>query len=251
MNKIKAILVDDSDEARSLLRLMIQIQTPEIEICGDASNADEGIELIRKFKPDVVFLDIEMPNKSGIQMIKEIPKELVPYEVIFTTAYNDYAIKAFRLSAIDYLLKPINEKHLHEAIEKVKNKINSQQIIQKVNTLEDNLKTGTKKKLCVPMFNGFEYFNLDEIEYIEASGSYAIIHLINGKARTISKNLKYFNQTLDGQADFIRVHRSYIIHLNHMKSFSKFGRGTIIMNSGTQIDLARERREEFFAAIKR
>lgn len=250
MKKFRAILVDDSDEARKLLRMMIQFQSPEIELCGEAANANQGIELIRTAKPDIVFLDIEMPNMSGIQMLKEIPREIIPYEVIFTTAYHDYAIFAFRLSAIDYLLKPINESHLLEAIEKVKKKLTAGLAEQQLKTLENNLIQGREKKLCVPVFNGFEYFHLNEIEFIEASGSYALIHLTNGKTKTISKNLKYFNLALEGVIDFIRVHRSYMINLQHMQRFSKNGRGTLTMKSGTEIDLARERREEFFAAIK-
>jgi two-component system LytT family response regulator len=250
MNKIKAIIIDDSDEARQLLRMMISFQSDEIEITGEASNAEKGIELIKNLKPDVVFLDIEMPDKSGLQLVKELPGDSYQYEVIFTTAYNNYALNAFRLSAIDYLLKPINEDHLRESIIKLKKMLRSEESSSRRSALILNLTPDTEKKLCLPVFNGHEYINLEELEYIEASGSYSIIHLTTGKSKTISKNLKYFSEVLDGNPNFVRVHRSFLINLKHMTKFSKNGRGVILMSSGIEIDLARERREIFFEAIK-
>ncbi len=120
MTKLKAIIIDDSPQARKLLSLMLKEYKSDLEIIGEAENANLGFELIKQHQPDVIFLDIEMPGKSGIQLAEQLIKEKLNPEIIFTTAYNDYALKAFRLSAIDYLLKPINETHLFEAVEKIK-----------------------------------------------------------------------------------------------------------------------------------
>jgi two-component system LytT family response regulator len=210
MTKVKAILVDDSDQARKLLRLMLAELDANVEIVGEADHLDAGVKLIRDLTPDVVFLDIEMPGKSGLQILEELPREEVDYDIVFTTAYNDYALKAFRLSAVDYLLKPIDEEQLKDAIGRIRNK--------------------TEKK-----------------DLRDRLGVH--IRLTDGKSKTISKNLKYFEQALEGQSDFVRVHRSFVINLKHMKVFSRSGRGTILMNSGKQIDLARDRREDFLKLL--
>jgi two-component system LytT family response regulator len=250
MTKVKAILVDDSDQARKLLRLMLAELDANVEIVGEADHLDAGVKLIREMTPDVVFLDIEMPGKSGLQILEELPREEVDYDIVFTTAYNDYALKAFRLSAVDYLLKPIDKEQLKDAIGRIRNKTEKKELRDRLGALGDNLKKEKSiQKLALPVQSGYEFVHLHEIEFMEADGSYVHIRLTDGKSKTISKNLKYFEQALEGQSDFVRVHRSFVINLKHMKVFSRSGRGTILMNSGKQIDLARDRREDFLKLL--
>ena len=247
LKKIKAVLVDDSEQARKLLRLMLKELAPDILVAGEAADVSSAVDLIRKLKPDVVFLDIEMPGKSGLQLLDELPRDEVHYEIIFTTAFNDYALKAFRLSAIDYLLKPIPEKDLVEALERLRDRKDQKELKSRLDALTANLNSEKEKVLCIPVMSGYEYLRLDEIEHIEADGSYTKIMCVDSKTKTVSKNLKYFENALLDQERFIRVHRSFLINLDQMRAFSRTGRGTIVMKSGKEIDLARDRREDFFA----
>lgn len=247
LKKIKAVLVDDSEQARKLLRLMLKELAPDILVAGEAADVSSAVDLIRKLKPDVVFLDIEMPGKSGLQLLDELARHEVHYEIIFTTAFNDYALKAFRLSAIDYLLKPIPEKDLVEALDRLRDRKDQKELKSRLDALTANLNSEKEKVLCIPVMSGYEYLRLDEIEHIEADGSYTKIMCVDSKTKTVSKNLKYFENALLDQERFIRVHRSFLINLDQMRAFSRTGRGTIVMKSGKEIDLARDRREDFFA----
>jgi two-component system LytT family response regulator len=248
---IKAIIIDDSIQARKLLRLMLAEYAPEIELITEAENVEEGIIAIETHKPDVVFLDIEMPGKSGIQLAEELVKNGISCDIVFTTAYNGYAINAFRLSAIDYLLKPIDEKQLIEAIEKIKSRKELKSAQDRLLALTENLKPTTNNVLCIPIQSGYEYIPIKEIEYLEADGSYVQLLLIDGKQKTISKNLKYFEQILEQFPNFVRVHRSSIINMDNMISYSRSGRGTIIMKNGKEIDIARDRKAYFLELLEK
>jgi two-component system, LytTR family, response regulator len=242
---IKAVVVDDSPQARELLRLMLQEFAPDVEIVAEAENGNLGITAIKTYAPDVAFLDIDMPEKSGIELAEELVKENINCRIVFTTAFNQYAINAFRLSAIDYLLKPINEQQLIESVEKIRQQLQLKTAQVQLKALSQNLKPNQKQVICVPNQNGYDYINISDIEYLEADGSYVHLFLTDKKQKTVSKNLKYFEQTLKPFSSFVRVHRSFIINLDLMASFSKSGRGTIIMQNGKEVDLARDRRSDF------
>lgn len=250
MNKLKAVIIDDSPQARKLLLLMLEEYHNDIEIVAEAENAIQGLECIKKEKAHLVFLDIEMPGKSGIQLAEQVLSEKINVSIIFTTAYNEYALKAFRLSAIDYLLKPINETHLEEAIQKVK-KMMPQQEELKLKSFIDNYDSTRPKTLSIPSTNGYIFTKIDDILYIKADGSYTHIFTSVEKPITVSKNLKYFESALEGYQQFIRVHRSFLINLQKVKKFDKQNRGIIIMSDDAHIDLARERRDEFFEALNK
>lgn len=247
---ITAIIVDDALQARRLLKLMLAEHAPQVVLKAEASNASEALELVKEHQPDVIFLDIEMPGKSGLQVVEELHKACLPCDVVFTTAYNKYAIQAFRLSAVDYLLKPIDENQLIEAVQKVLAKKSITNSNRHLEQLVENLKTETPDTISIPIVNGYEFVKLQNIVSIKADGSYVNIILGNGAPIVVSKNLKYFEQALEGFGQFVRVHRSYLINLQQMKRFERSGRGTIIMNDGSEIDLARDRREVFFAALE-
>ncbi|HRE96105.1 MAG TPA: response regulator, partial [Flavobacteriales bacterium] len=137
--KINAVLIDDSSQARKLLRLMLAELAPDVNVLGECSDLSEGVKSIREYKPDVVFLDIEMPGKSGLQILEELPRDEMQYEIIFTTAYDEYALRAFRLSALDYLLKPISETELNEAVKKIRQRKQLYSSSERIQALNTNL----------------------------------------------------------------------------------------------------------------
>lgn len=217
---------------------------------GEAANVVEALQLAIAAQPDVVFLDIEMPGKSGLQLVEELQNACLQCDVIFTTAYNKYAVQAFRLSAVDYLLKPIDESQLIEAVEKVTGRKNAANGNERLGQLVENLKSGTQDTLSIPIINGYQFVSVGSIVSITADGSYVNIVLADGTTMVVSKNLKYFEQALEGFPQFVRVHRSYLINLQQIKRFERSGRGTIVMNDNSEIDLARDRRDGFFAALE-
>jgi two-component system, LytTR family, response regulator len=250
-NKIlKTVIIDDSAKARKLLSLIIAEHIDYVEIIGQASDVDEALVLIATLTPDFILLDIEMPGKSGIELVEILIDRKIKCDVIFTTAFNDYAIKAFRLSAIDYLLKPINEGELIKAVEKVQKRKLLEESDLRLKTLSQNLKPDSPGFLCIPVLNGYEYFQLKDIEYIEASGSYVNIALLSGKLKTVSKNLKFFENALQSFIQFFRIHRSCLINLEQLKIYSKSGSGTITLQSGKELSIARDRRNDFLKTME-
>lgn len=248
--QLTTIIIDDSPQARRLLRLMLAELMPDIEIVAEASNGREGFELAKQHQPDFLLLDIEMPEKTGLQLAEELLEIALNTEIIFTTAYSMYAIQTFRLSAIDYLLKPIQENHLIEAIIKVKEKKKIAQDRKQLQTLIQNFQKDKPQMMCLPILNGYEYVEVSQIEYIEAEGSYANIQLTNEKKILISKNLKYFETSLQHFDFFLRVHRSFLVNKNHIKSVKIGEKSTILMQSLREIDLAKDRKKEFLEAMQ-
>jgi two-component system LytT family response regulator len=241
---LKAVVIDDSEQARKLLRLMLQELELDIQFVGEAENVDDGLQLIHSTSPDVVFLDIEMPGKSGLHLAEILITEKIPTQVVFTTAYNSYAINAFRLSAIDYLLKPINEDQLEEAVEKVKH---NKQLIdsnKRLEILTNNLKEGNSPVLSIPVQGGYDFIPLDDIIYLEADGSYVKIVCTEKRNKLVSKNLKYFEGMLESASHFIRPHRSFLVNMKHVLSFNKTDGGSLTVDINQNIPISRERKQE-------
>ena len=247
---MKAILIDDSPQARRLLKMMLAEFAPEIEVVAEAAEATQAMDLINEHKPDLLFLDIEMPEKSGLQFAEELLLKALQVEIVFITAYSEYAVQAFRLSAIDYLLKPLQEKDLQEAIEKVKYKLNLEKNQDRLKTLAQNLRKDKPEKLCLPIQNGYDYIDLDNIEYLEADGSYVHICLLDTRKITVSKNLRHYENLLEGLGYFIRVHRSFIVNKNHIKTILKGDKNQILMQSQKVIDIARDRKQNFWQMME-
>jgi two-component system, LytTR family, response regulator len=248
--KLSTIIIDDSSQARRLLKMMLAEYLPDVNVLAEATNGIEGFELAQIHQPDFLLLDIEMPEKTGLQLAEELLTYKLNCEIIFTTAYSEYAIQAFRLSAIDYLLKPIQEQDLINAIQKVEAQKSMLQDRKKLEILTQNLKKNEPKMLCLPVLNGYEYIEISQIEYIEAEGSYVNIQLTTEKKILISKNLKYFETLLSSFSFFLRVHRSFLVNKNHIKSVKISEKSTILMQSLRQIDLAKDRKKEFLEVMQ-
>jgi two-component system LytT family response regulator len=247
---LKAIIVDDSPQARKLLRLMLNELCPEISLVGEGQNVAEGLKLISIFEPHVVFLDIEMPVKTGLQMAEELLLKKVDCQIVFTTAYDSYAINAFRLSAIDYLLKPIQEDQLIEAVDKVKEQSKLKNSVNRLAALTQNLNDNQTKVLSIPIQGGFEYISLYDIEYFEAEGSYVRIICSEQKTKIFSKNLKYIEMALIAAKNFIRTHRSFIVNMDHVSSYSKSDGGILLLKNRKKIPISRERKQDVLDYLK-
>lgn len=216
--KIKAILVDDEESARNVLSNLITRFCPQLEIVQTCNNVISAVEAIKQHQPDVVFLDIEMPNYAGYELVSFF--ENVTFEIIFVTAYDKYAIKAFEISAVDYLLKPVEIDRLKQAVEKLVVKNNLLNPNKNYNALKDNLKAESISKIVVRKNDGQEIVAIDDIIAIEAQEAYSCIHTISDNY-LMSKNLKHFETIFEQNNSFFRSHKSWMINLNKVKSFSK------------------------------
>ncbi len=245
--KLTTIIIDDSPQARRLLKLMLVELIPDIKVLAEATNGIEGLALAKIHQPDFLLLDIEMPEKTGLQLTEELIANELACGVIFTTAYSEYAIQAFRFSAIDYLLKPIQEQDLIDAITKVKAKKNIIQDQKRLQILTQNLQKDKPQTLCLPILNGYEYIEISQIEYLEAEGSYVNFCLTTGRKILISKNLKYFETLLSSFGCFLRPHRSFLVNKNHIKTIKT---SSIILQSLCEIDFSKDRRKAFLEAMQ-
>jgi two-component system LytT family response regulator len=242
--EFKAVIIDDSSQARKLLRLMLLELASNVQVVGEAENAEDGLRMILKLQPDAIFLDIEMPGKSGLQLAESLIGKNIQGKVVFTTAYNAYALKAFRLSAMDYILKPIQEDQLEEAVEKLKEDKKNRDNEVRLKALSENLQEDRNNVLCIPIVGGYEYLPVDEIEYMEADGSYVKINCTDQRSKIVSKNLKYFENALESAPKFLRSHRSFLVNMDHVTSYFKSDGGNLQLKSGQVIPVSRERKQD-------
>lgn len=231
--EIKAIIIDDEIRARVSLQLLLEEYCPTVQIIEQCETLSEGIKAINKHSPNLVFLDIEMPGHSGLELFDFFHEEDINFSVIFTTAYSQYAIKAFKFSAIDYLLKPISPEELTEAVRRFQ-KIKSQNL----KVLKDNLDQNKLNKIAVPTGNSVLFLETDHILYIKGEGSYCEIVLLNGEKIICSRYLKNFEDILSHYNNFLRVHKSYIANLNYVSIYNKSDGGNLEFNNKTCIPVS-------------
>lgn len=241
----KCIIVDDAHQARKLLRIFLQEISPEISVVGEAENVEDALTLIHQENPDFVFLDIEMPGKSGLELFEELQTRAFDGEVIFTTAYNEYAIRAFKLSAIDYLLKPIQVEELQKAIQKAIATQNLKQSAARYHALMSNLQENAPGVVAIPLNYGYEYVEVQDIEFVEAERAYSYIHFRSGSQKLVAKNLGYFEDVLQHLPFFLKAHRSFLVNIRQVKGFQKKGEGGILtFPSNKQVEVSRSCRKE-------
>lgn len=242
MKKIKAIIVDDELNARLLLLNFIEDHFPEIELVGEAEDVKSAVKIINNNPVDLVFLDVEMPNENGFALFDYFNKPT--FETIFCTAYSQYAIKAFEVSAVDYILKPIGISKLKEAVEKVvlKRSLNLPQT--NIGVLKENLQENKIKKIGIHIGDGIVFMALNDIYYFEADGSYTTIHHKNGKDLAVKK-IKHFEDLLASDTRFFRIHRSYFVNITLIKKYSKKDGLSVTYDDKILIPISREKKEEF------
>lgn len=242
-----AIIIDDETKGRIALSEKLKDYCPSIKIVAQAANAKEGIAAIEKHKPQIVFLDIEMPGMNGFDMLNELPVK--NFHLIFTTAYDQYAIKAIKYAAFDYLLKPVDIEELKLAIANIAAK-ETIQTKEQLDLFHHNINNSKKilNKLAIPTAEGLLFYNIEEIIYLEAHSNYTNLHFTGKQKILASKTLKDFEELLPTDI-FYRPHHSFIINLNYIKRYIRGDGGQIEMQTGAFIDVSRRKKEEFLHLI--
>ncbi len=250
MNKLKTIIVDDEHDAVDFISSIIREYCPSLDVIGKAYNVNEGIAIIREHKPDLVFLDVEMPNGTGFDLLAQFPDK--DFEVIFITAFNHYAIKAIKFSAVDYILKPINISEFIEAVGRVTKKRSEKPVHsnESIRVLMENLRPSVPSRLAIPTTDGMEYLNPREIVRIEADRSYSWFYLNSDRKILVSKHLKEFQELL-GDRYFFRSHNSHLINLKFVRKFIRKEGGYIEMSDGSMIPVSRNKKDLFLAQMSK
>ena len=236
MNPIKTILIDDEPDSIETLKLMLG-DHPSIEVIATFTNSERAAGELVSLQPDLVFLDVEMPVLSGFELLERLGD--VNFNVVFATAYNQFALKAFRFNALDYLIKPVNNEELQQVIEKAgkRNHLHKDQL----SSLKKQLRDGTITKIAIPEQTGITFIDIKDIVFVEASGNYSSIVLNSNKKLLITRNLKDIQDVLEEQS-FLRIHRQYIINLNLVKSFNR-NEGLLTMITGDTLPVARSQKQ--------
>jgi two-component system LytT family response regulator len=245
---INAILIDDEQTGLEALQLAIQKYCPDVVIKGVYNTPQQGLDGIRSLKPDLVFLDVQMPQMSGFDVLQQASP--VTFDVIFVSAHDQYAIKAIKFSALDYLLKPVDVDELIHAVKKVKEKLNNKSNFFQYQSVLNNvqLRTGKIEKLAVPSLDGIDFFNTQDIIYCKADGSYTNLILKGNQQVLVCKNLKDFENILV-ESGFCRVHHSFLINLRHVQKYIKGDGGYVILTDQHHVDISRRKKEEFLALL--
>lgn len=245
---IRAIIIDDEKKSRETLNGLLERYCKDISVIAEADGYKTGMESIRWHNPDVIFLDIQMPDGSGFKLLEDLDK--IDFEIIFTTAYDQFAIKAIKYSALDYLLKPIVPYELTEAVKKLKIKKSKGKTSNKINVLLDNIKDSDEniKRIILSTAEKIHVVEIDNIIRCESDNYYTRFFFTDGSKLLISKTLKEHEELLSDH-NFIRPHKSHLINLKHIKSLNRSNGGSIIMNDGSKIPVSRRKKEKVIDII--
>lgn len=235
---MKVLIVDDEVNARAALHGMITANFSDIQIVGEVSSVPEAVKAIHQNDPDVVLLDIEMPGYLGIDLLDFFDEKAIRFKIIFVTAYNDYALKAFDLAAVDYLLKPTRMEQLKRAFDRVSLPENDAKSYQ---VLKENLQGRSISKIALQTAEGLQICQLSDIRYFKADGAYTHIHFVSGQRITVSRSLQEYN-ALEETGKYFRINRSYIINVEHIVKISKKDGGFVQMDNGDEISATPEKR---------
>lgn len=246
MNRLKVIVVDDEAAARNVLSNLLQMSKTNVDIVATCCDVPEAVECINRLKPDLVFLDVQMPNYAGYEIVNFFDE--INFEIIFVTAYDQYAIKAFELNAIDYIVKPIERNRLNEAIEKAQNKLEQKNKIEQYQLLLNSIKGQSMGNIAISELSNGQVskrvLSLKDVIAIEAKGAYCHVHLMNDAPFLVSRNLKYIESLLPEESSFFRSHRSWILNLEHVSKFKpRFG--DVNMKQDLVAKVAKNRIEAF------
>lgn len=241
---IKTVLIDDESNALEMMEWLLQTYCPQVEIAAMCTSAQQGIEAINKHKPDVVFLDIEMPVMNGFDMLEQFDDLF--FDVVFCTAYDQFALRAFKYSALNYLLKPVDPEELKNTVQRIE-KFKAIPTREQFNLLLQNLKNTEKttpQRIALTHNDGLIFVPTAEIVFCEAESNYTKVHLADGKKIMVSKVLKDLDEALAGP-DFYRVHSSFLININRIKKFIRGEGGYLVMDNDAMVSISRSRKQEF------
>ncbi|MBL4706432.1 MAG: response regulator transcription factor [Flavobacteriales bacterium] len=246
---MKILIIDDEPRARNLLHNIIDQQCEMVEEVIEAANLINGVQAIKTQKPQLVFLDIEMPNQQGIEIFNYFQKEEIDFELVFTTAYSEYAIRAFEMNAVDYILKPIRPKRIKEVVAKVQESYNQESIQNKLEELKLSLSTNVFKKIGLPVSDGILFIPIPEIIHLEADGMYTKVYTLNNGSEIISKPLKFFENLVETNSSFYRPHRSHIFNLKYLKQFVRRDGNYVVLENDQIIPISKDKKEEFLELV--
>ncbi|MBB1286160.1 response regulator transcription factor [Flavisolibacter sp. BT320] len=237
---IQALIIDDEKHSCEALQLLLQDNCPQVEVVGIAYAGEEALVQIQRLKPQLIFLDIEMPHMTGFQLLERLP--VIDFEVIFTTSYDQYAIRAFKFSALDYLLKPVDREELESAVQKVVQKV-SAKIPEQLNILLQKLQQpAAVQRIALPTMQGLELVPIQEIIHCSSQSNYTAFQLKENRCLLVSRTLKEVEEMLSDHA-FLRVHHSHLVNLNEVIRYVKGEGGYLVMTDGSTIDVSRGRKE--------
>ncbi|NAS29968.1 response regulator [Flavobacteriaceae bacterium R38] len=245
---LRAVIVEDEKHSRETLKSLLEEFCEGIKVIAMAGSVNEAVKTIKSEQPDIIFLDIELQTGTGFDVLEKISH--LNFEVIFTTAFEQYAIKAVKFSSLDYLLKPIDIEELQLAVQKAQTKKNQEVYKKQLETLMLNLKQQKSKlnKICLATSEGFEFVEVNTIIYCKAEGSYTVFVLNNSEQILVSKNLKEYENLLLEQ-DFMRVHNSFLINLKEVKKYIKSDGGYILMSNNDTVSISRSKKEDFIQVM--
>jgi len=243
---IRALIIDDEQHCIDRLRgLLAEHLSSAIHVMDSFKTADEGLQAIHRYKPDLVFMDVQLNGKTGFDILKQLGD--IKFEIIFTTAYEKYAIQAFKFSALDYLLKPVDPDDLKQAITRLVERNPKIETTQKLETLLGNF-YGAGKRICVPVVNGLVVLKVDDIVRCESDINYTTIFMKDKQKLTVAKILKEFEEMLT-EYNFFRIHNSHLINLAYIKSYNKGKGGFVTMMDNSDIEVSTRRRDDFLKKL--
>jgi two-component system LytT family response regulator len=245
---IRTVLVDDEIASISILKNLLMALCPEVEIIGEADTVSTALKIIPACAPNLVLLDIEINNETAFDLLNRLNS--IEFQTIFVTAWDNHAVQAFKYSAVDYLLKPVDAVDLQNAIRKVTKRTYEKQLIENIQVLQENIQAlqSSQQKMAVPTMQGLSFVQLKDIMRLEASGRCTLIYLNNGKQLLTTRIIKEYEELLPANI-FYRIHNSHIINLNNVQNYYKGRGGTVLMDDGTSIEVAFRRREEFLKRL--
>lgn len=246
---LKAILIDDEVNALDALEIELGAYCPEVNIVAKCQSGEQGLKAIYKHSPEVIFLDIEMPWMNGFELLQQLDD--ISFDVIFVTAYDKFAVKAFEFSAIDYLLKPVAKDKLIRAVDKVINNKNRHMHKTQFEFLIQNLKIGQQllPNIALPNTEGLEFVQVKDIIYVESESNYCRVHLAGGDKIFLAKTLKYVQNLLEGHP-FLRIHQSYLVNLAHVKKYIKGKGGYVVMSDGQSLPVSRNNKSDLMKIVR-
>ena len=250
MNTIKTILVDDEPRGLNSLEKLLQLHCPELTVISCCSSAEEAKNKIATLQPQLVFLDIAMPGKNGFDLLQELPQ--INFEIIFVTAHNNYMVQAFHFSAVDYLLKPVEDDLLIEAVKRAAKRIDDKTGNGHIETLLHNIRhneEARKMKLCISSLKGFQVIEIQDIIYCEASSNYTNFHFTGRPSICASRPIHEYETILE-DCNFVRIHKTFMVNLQHIKEYIRGAGGAVLMSNGHEIEVSRRKKDILMTKMK-
>jgi two-component system LytT family response regulator len=241
---IRTVVIEDEEHSRKMLMEMLRDHCRQLNVVGNADSVKTGLTAIAEYRPELVFLDIELQSETSFEILERLPE--INFELVFTTAFDHYALKAIKFCAIDYLLKPIDLNELRGAVAKAEKRLNREYLNKNLEVLVNNLKSGSQSnhRIALSTLEGLLFVNVRDIIYCESSGPYTKFIFKHGDKIITSKHLKEYEDLLSGY-DFFRIHKSYLVNLQEIKKYIRGDGGHLIMSDGATLNVSKQRKESF------